>query len=97
MIYFTSDLHFYHDNIIKHVGRPFCNSDEMNHVLIQNWNRRIQDRDEVYILGDVTMKGPSHACAVLAQLQWKKVPGQRKPCGCKWYGSGQCGRDIAFF
>ena len=33
MIYFTSDLHFYHDNIIHHCQRPFWSSDEMNDVI----------------------------------------------------------------
>lgn len=72
MIYFTSDLHFYHDNIIKHINRPFQNSDEMNETLIHNWNRKVQPEDEVYILGDVTMKSPVYAETMLTQLKGKK-------------------------
>ena len=30
MIYFTADIHFYHENIINHTKRPFKNADEMN-------------------------------------------------------------------
>lgn len=69
MIYFTSDLHFYHDKIIKHVGRPFFNFEDMNRKLVNNWNERIKATDQVYILGDVTMKGAVYATEILSQLK----------------------------
>lgn len=72
MIYFTSDLHFFHQNILRHCDRPFASADEMNQVLIENWNRRVQPRDEVYILGDVTMKGADRAMEMLGQLCGRK-------------------------
>ena len=56
MIYFTSDLHLGHSNIIKLIGRPFEDIDEMNRVLIQNWNAVVGKNDEVYILGDFSYK-----------------------------------------
>lgn len=72
MIYFTSDLHFYHDNIIKHANRPFRNAEEMNAKIIKKWNSKISFNDEVYILGDFTMKGPDLAEKILLQLKGKK-------------------------
>lgn len=72
MVYFTADLHFYHDNIIKHTGRPFNSSEEMNVALIKNWNKKVMPNDEVYIVGDVTMKGPELAMKVLKQLNGRK-------------------------
>ena len=66
MIYFTADLHFYHDNIIKHANRPFQDSEEMNRVLVRNWSQLINLQDEVYILGDLTMKGPAFAMEMLS-------------------------------
>ena len=69
MIYFTSDLHFYHDNIIHHCQRPFRTSEDMNDALIENWNDTVSPDDEVYILGDVTMEGPEKAFAILSQLK----------------------------
>ena len=72
MIYFTSDLHFYHGNVISFAGRPFQDAEEMNRALIQNWNAAVQPEDEVYILGDVTMRGPEKAMEVLRQLKGRK-------------------------
>lgn len=72
MIYFTSDQHFYHENIIKSVGRPFKNAEEMKRVLIQKWNEKVGSEDEVYILGDVSLKRYPAVSAVLAQLNGKK-------------------------
>ena len=72
MIYFTSDLHFYHDNVIKFANRPYKSHEDMNKGLIRNWNDIVNATDEVYILGDVTMKGPEFAEEVLYQLKGKK-------------------------
>ncbi len=72
MIYFTSDQHFYHENIIKSVGRPFENAEEMNRILIQNWNENVGPEDEVYILGDISLKRYPAVSAILAQLNGKK-------------------------
>ena len=72
MIYFTADQHFYHENIIKSVGRSFANAEEMNHVLIQKWNERVAPEDEVYILGDISLKRYLAVSMILEQLNGKK-------------------------
>jgi len=51
-IYFTSDLHLGHKNIIQYCNRPFVSIDEMNKVLIDNWNSVVKSNDTVYQLGD---------------------------------------------
>jgi calcineurin-like phosphoesterase family protein len=56
MKFYTSDLHFGHDNIIKLCKRPFKNVKEMTYQLIQKWNNKVKPEDEVYILGDVFFK-----------------------------------------
>ena len=72
MIYFTADLHFANGNIIQMKNRPFLSVEEMNQALIQNWNAKVSDNDDIYILGDFTLKGPLLANELLEQLQGKK-------------------------
>jgi len=50
--FFTSDTHFGHENIIKYCNRPFSSLDEMNNTLVENWNKRVENCDNVFFLGD---------------------------------------------
>lgn len=51
-IWFTSDYHFFHTNIIKYCNRPFKNVAEMNQTIIKKHNERVKPEDTVYFLGD---------------------------------------------
>ena len=51
-IYYISDLHFQHTNIIKFDNRPFSSVGEMDNILISNWNNKVSNKDRVFILGD---------------------------------------------
>ncbi|MBR0198281.1 MAG: metallophosphoesterase [Kiritimatiellae bacterium] len=53
MIYFTSDQHFGHFNIIRLCGRPFKSLEEMDATLLERWNAKVKPGDTVYILGDL--------------------------------------------
>ena len=62
-IFFISDTHFGHEgvcNFLRKDGvtklRPFSCAQEMDEVLVQNWNSVVKPGDRVYHLGDVAMK-----------------------------------------
>ena len=58
-IWFTSDTHFGHTNIIRYCNRPFQDTHEMNKTIVENWNACVQDNDTVWHLGDVTFGNPT--------------------------------------
>jgi calcineurin-like phosphoesterase family protein len=51
-IFFTSDPHFGHANIIKYCNRPFASVQEMDRTIIDRWNKRVAKDDTLYCLGD---------------------------------------------
>lgn len=57
MIYFISDTHFGHSNIIKYCNRPFENVHIMNKVIFENINNIVGYDDTLYILGDFGYRG----------------------------------------
>jgi len=72
--YVISDLHLDHSNVIEYCARPFVSSnvDEMNSVLVDNWNN-IVGNDEVYFLGDLSFgQGSRQADYWLGRLSGKK-------------------------
>lgn len=74
MIYFTSDLHLGHESVIRMQNRPFANADEMNCVLIENYNSVVHKDDTVYLLGDICFRiGVEKANELIASLKGKKV------------------------
>lgn len=54
-MWFCSDHHFDHDNIISFCGRPFKDSAEMNEALIVNHNSLVRPIDHCWFLGDLHM------------------------------------------
>ena len=43
-VFFTSDTHFNHMNIISYCQRPFRDIHEMNETIIVNWNNAVAPR-----------------------------------------------------
>lgn len=72
MIFYTSDLHFGHENVIRFDNRPFRSVSEMDYTLIHLWNSRVQPDDTVYIVGDFAYRNTRPAEWYLQQLQGKK-------------------------
>lgn len=60
--WFTSDSHFYHDNILKYCpnrGMIWKNADEMNEGLIEKWNSKVKKNHTTFHLGDICFGDPS--------------------------------------
>lgn len=67
-VFFTSDTHFNHANIIRYCQRPFKDTAEMNETLIANWNRTIGNDDIVFHLGDFCLGGAAEWAQMLDRL-----------------------------
>ena len=72
MTLFTSDLHLGHNNIVNLCKRPFADVDEMDAVLIDNWNRKVKKNDVVYLTGDAVWDKKKVAF-YMEQLSGKKI------------------------
>lgn len=51
-VFFTSDLHFGHKNILNFCQRPFEDIKDMELKMISYWNKVVSDKDIVFVLGD---------------------------------------------
>lgn len=70
-IFFTSDTHFGHANIIKYCSRPWSNVDDMNDALISNWNSVVSKNDIVFHLGDFGFNNITELANVCDKLNGK--------------------------
>lgn len=71
-VYFTADTHFGHENIIRFCNRPFSSAAEMNRVLIANWNARVTNDDDVYVLGDFAFRCGDSVRKIAHSLKGRK-------------------------
>ena len=70
-VFFTSDTHFNHTNIIRFCNRPFKDVSHMNETIISNWNRVVSPEDIVFHLGDFCLGGSAEWVNVLNRLNGK--------------------------
>ena len=70
-LFFISDTHFFHPNIIRYCNRPFNSVEEMNETLIRNWNEVVPPDGRVFHLGDFAFGGDAEWRSVLSRLNGK--------------------------
>lgn len=72
-----SDPHFGHVGVTRFTRsdgtplRPWDNPDEMDQALIDNWNKVVNDKDRIYILGDIVIN--RRCLSTLYALKGRKV------------------------
>ena len=67
-IWFTSDHHFGHANIIQFSNRPFGTVEEMDESLVEKWNAVVKTGDVVYHIGDLFWTPASQAKSLRQRL-----------------------------
>lgn len=72
--WWTSDLHFYHKKI-----QEFCPEtrqgdtlEEMNELIIQNWNKNVKPHDTIWHLGDFSFGTAQQTIDILMRLNGRK-------------------------
>ena len=87
-----SDPHFYHKNIVTFTNydgtkvRPWDDAETMTEEMIEWYNELVDDKDRVYILGDVAFKNSDMHKSV-GRLKGRKclVPGNHEPTKMRQY------------
>ena len=75
--FLISDTHLTHENILTFVKengerlRPFDSVEEMDELIISNWNGLVHPKDTIYHLGDVVIN--RKALSILDRLNGRKV------------------------
>ena len=73
-LFWTSDTHFSHKNIMQYCDRPFSSIEEMNEKLISNWNSVVDSDATVFHLGDFAFGTISQWEEVRSQLNGEIHP-----------------------
>ena len=73
MIYFTSDFHLFHKNVLKFDNRPFKSVEDMHLEIIKRWNNKVTKDDIIYILGDVSFGSAKDTIDIIKQLNYKEL------------------------
>lgn len=72
MIYFSSDHHHFHKNIIRYDNRPFDSLEEMTETIIDSHNRIVKENDDYYFLGDFSFGSSEQTNSLLKRMNGNK-------------------------
>lgn len=71
MIFVTSDLHLCHNKEFLYGSRGFGSIEDMNSAVVERWNSKVSEDDDVYILGDLMLCDNDTAMDLVRQLNGK--------------------------
>lgn len=72
-LYFTSDTHFGHKNVIQYSNRPYDSVELMNEEFIARWNSVVPIDGVVFHLGDFSFLNASDAKKIVERLNGKII------------------------
>lgn len=72
-VFVTADTHFNHKNIIDYCNRPFDSVENMNRILIDNWNSVVKNDDLVLHLGDFGFGSKEELTEICKKLNGRKI------------------------
>lgn len=58
--FFTADLHFDHDNVLKMCSRDFENIERHNDYIVERINKYVDVNDRLFILGDYSWRAKDY-------------------------------------
>ena len=70
--YFIADMHFGHKNVLSFDNRPFKDIEEHDNTLITNWNNKVKEDDDIYIIGDISWHNASKTIDIVKSLNGVK-------------------------
>ena len=71
MMFFTADNHYDHENSIRLCNRPYESVEHMNEDMIEKWNSKLTNNDDIIIAGDMFFRSQNPE-AILRRLKGKK-------------------------
>lgn len=75
-IWFSSDQHFYHKNILKfqpHTRMGLTDLDEMNEIIIENHNGVVKPEDTIFYVGDFSFGDAKQTRNIIRRLNGNKI------------------------
>lgn len=85
-VFFTSDTHYDHKNIVRGVTewtdppeildlttRPFSDTEEMNRFLVESINDTVSENDTLYHLGDVCLSSEYKTLEFISKIRCKHI------------------------
>lgn len=72
MRYYIADLHFFHASLNDRMDRRgFADVEEMNRYMIDKWNQKVRENDEVVVIGDLSWGNAEQTSMLVRQLKGK--------------------------
>lgn len=72
-VFFTSDLHFKHEWLMKFNQRPYATVKQMEESLIANWNSIVPPHGLTFVLGDIGFSGDDPIEEIFSRLNGEKI------------------------